>query len=70
MPAIGFISTVSLLMCADSCTVQFLERTFAVAKANVRINGRNLDEIDEDEGGTSERIICYIVLSDHYLRHD
>ena len=30
---------------------QFVERTFQIAKPNLRINGRNFDEYDNDEQG-------------------
>ena len=30
---------------------QFIQRTFEIARANVRVNGRNLDEVPEAEEG-------------------
>ncbi|KAI0799874.1 hypothetical protein BC629DRAFT_205218 [Irpex lacteus] len=32
---------------------RFIERTFEMAKKNVRVNGRNFEELDEDEQGGS-----------------
>jgi len=33
---------------------QFLKRTFDIAKPNLRVNGRNFDEFDEDEQDTDQ----------------
>jgi hypothetical protein len=31
---------------------KFIQKTFEIARANVRVNGRNLDEVPEAEEGT------------------
>jgi hypothetical protein len=41
---------------------KFIEKTCSFAEPNLRVNGRNLEDLDEDEQGTSP-----LELFDHFL---
>ena len=38
---------------------QFIQKTFEIARANVRVNGRNLDEVPEAEEGAQPSYSCW-----------
>jgi hypothetical protein len=41
---------------------QFISKTFNYARMNMRINGRNLEDMDEDEEGTMDSILSEIIV--------
>ena len=36
--------------------IQFIERTFSIARPNLRVNGQNLESLDENGGGVNELV--------------
>lgn len=51
------VPTVGLILIARP---QFIDKTFELTRPNVRVNGQNLEELNEDEVGALPSLLTYI----------